>query len=1111
MTLSRDSRSKIAVSVLTLGALGLSLLISTSAWAQVAGATLSGAVTDPSGAIIPQGQISIKNVATGISTTAVANADGLYTAPNLLPGTYEITASAPGFATEVREGITLTVGAQQVLNLTLKVGQVTEKVQVTGAAPVVELASSTISAVVGSRTVVELPLNGRDWTQLAALEPSVNVVVTQQPVSAVINRGTRGYGTQMSISGTRPQLNNYRLDGISIVDYAGGAPGSVLGVALGVDAVAEFSVLTSNYSAEYGRTSGGVINAITKSGTNQIHGDAYWFLRDEALDAADFFDNFAGLQKASFHRNQFGGSVGGPIQKDKWFFFGDYEGFRQGLGTTTVDTVFSADARNGIIHNADGTTCTIGVVTAGCSLKNSAGTIGVDPLVVPYLPLYPLPNAGLIAPGNTGFFDTALNSIASDNFETFRIDRKIGGKDSVSGTWFFDSAKITLPDPLDDVLTGNVSARTMVRLEETHTFTPSLVNTLRAGFNRVLVFNQANLSVINPVVNSLRGPLNPYPGLGAAIITSVPGITDFVGGGIGSFTGDIIPWNSWQLYDDAFLAKGVHSLKFGFAFERMELNTIQPSRPTGSFNYGTLTDFLTNNPLQFTGQDPRTVSPRGIRQTLLGGYLQDDWRFRPNLTLNLGLRYEMVTVPTEVQNKLTTLPTFTSPIYRLGSPLFQNPSLRDFEPRVGFAWDPFHNGKTAVHGAFGIFDALPLNYEFQNAEATSAPFSIQQTTLNLAPGTFPQLAATAAANVPLTQLQVNSIEQHPHRNYVMIWNVNVQQQLNQSTSVTVGYVGNHGVHMVNRADDVNIVIPKATPQGYLWPINGTVMNPNVGDIRGFWWGGTSLYDALEAQVLKRMGHGFQAEGSYTWSKNIDSGSASLIGDPFENSISSPLWWGCNSCRRGLTDFSIGQTLSINYIWDIPTATRWGSIGSHLFGGWELGGIVSAETGVPITPILAGDPLGLGSHDPFDYPDRLTGPGCANPVNPGNPNQYIKLNCFAVPMATPDIAAQCAPFSTVTGSCSNLMGNGGRNTVIGPGLVNWDSSLIKNTYIRRISESFNVQFRAELFNMLNRANFETPFHNSKLFDQTGAPIGGAGAVDSTSTPAREIQFALKLIW
>jgi hypothetical protein len=252
MTLSKDCRKKIANTVLALGALGLSLLISTSAWAQVAGATLSGAVTDPSGAIIPQAQISIKNVATGISTTAVANADGLYTAPNLLPGTYEITVSAPGFTTEVRTGIVLTVGAQQVLNFTLKVGQVTEKVQVTGAAPVVQLASSTVSAVVGSRTVVELPLNGRDWTQLAALEPSVNVVVVQQPVSAVINRGTRGYGTQMTIAGTRPQLNNYRLDGISIVDYAGGAPGGVLGVALGMDAVAEFSVLTSNYSADMG-------------------------------------------------------------------------------------------------------------------------------------------------------------------------------------------------------------------------------------------------------------------------------------------------------------------------------------------------------------------------------------------------------------------------------------------------------------------------------------------------------------------------------------------------------------------------------------------------------------------------------------------------------------------------------------------------------------------------------------------------------------------------------------------------------------------------------------------------------------------------------------------
>jgi hypothetical protein len=253
-----------------------------------------------------------------------------------------------------------------------------------------------------------------------------------------------------------------------------------------------------------------------------------------------------------------------------------------------------------------------------------------------------------------------------------------------------------------------------------------------------------------------------------------------------------------------------------------------------------------------------------------------------------------------------------------------------------------------------------------------------------------------------------------------------------------------------------------------------------------------MYDALEVQVMNRMSHGFQVQGSYTWGKNIDTGSASVIGDPFSNSIPS-LYWFCKSCRRGLSDYNVAQTLVINYLWNVPSPKRWGAIGSHVLGGWELGGILTAETGVPITPVIGGDPLGLNSTDPWAFPNRLTGPGCGSDVNPGNPNSYIKLNCFAPPNPL------------------TLMGNAGRNTVVGPGLVNFDISLFKNNYIKRVSENFNAQLRAEFFNILNRANFATPFNNNALFDQTGSPVGGAGAVDQTSTTAREIQFALKLIW
>lgn len=1054
-----------------LAPLALSILLAYPTYGQVVGATLYGTVTDASGQAVPQAQISITNVATGINAAISTNGDGFYTAPNLLRGDYEVTVSAPGFATVVRTGITLTVGAEQILNFTLKVGEVTQRVEVTATPPTVQLVSSSIGAVVSSQTIVELPLNGRDWTQLAALQTGVNVVPTQRPINASGVRGNRGFGNQVTVSGTRPQLNNYRLDGVSIVDYSGGAPGSALSVSLGVDAVAEFSVLTANYSAEYGRTSGGVINAVTRSGSNQIHGSAFWFLRDEGFDARNFFDTSV----VPFHRNQFGGSAGGPIKKDKAFFFFDYEGIRQVLGATSIDHVPSADARNGILHNADGTTT----------------TVTVDPLVKPFFGFYPMPNAGLIGPGNTGLFITEGNSDSTENFETARIDWEISAKDSFSGSWFYDKGSAEAPDALNQVIIGNATSRLMTSLEEKHVFSPSAVNSLRAGYSRVAALIQVNLQAINPLVTDAS--LGSFPGLPAPSL-SVPGLTDFVGGGVGGFTGDVYAWNSYQAYDDAFLTKGVHSLKFGFAFERMQHNLIIPSRPTGSFNFGSLSDFLTNQPNSFQGQVPSTATPRGIRQSLFGGYLQDDWRWRPNLTLNLGLRYEAVSVPTDVHNQLSNLPTFYSPTPHLGSPYFNNPTLHNFEPRVGFAWDPFRNGKTAVRGAFGIFDALPLNYEFFLAEALSTPFHQILSATNLIPGSFPTGAADVSNIIP-SNLQAASIESNPHRNYVMIWNLNVQQQLTADTTMTLGYVGNHGVHMLDREDDVNSVLPTATPQGLLWPSprgSGTKLNPNVGDIRGLYWGGDSEYDALELGVLKRMSHGFQVQGSYTWGKAIDTGSASVIGDPFTNSISS-LFWFCKKCRRGLSDFSIAHTLVANYLWDAPTPKDWGAISSHLLGGWEVGGVFTAETGVPITPLIGGDPLGLNSNDPYAFPNRLSGPGCGSVVNPGNINNYIKLNCFAPPNPL------------------TLLGNAGRNSVIGPGLMTWDFSLFKNNYIRRSSETFNLQFRAEFFNILNRPNFATPFHNNTLFDQNGNPVGGAGSIDQTSTTSRQIQFGLKLIW
>src|SRR6201982_1682584 len=372
--------------------------------AQVAGGTITGTVTDSSSRVITNVQIAIENVATSVKREVTTNEEGFYSAPNLLPGTYIVTFSASGFKTEVRRGIALTVGASVVLDLSLRVGSLTEKVIVESEVPAVQLSSSDISAVVNATTVRELPLNGRSWTDLAQLQPGVNAIHTQPDFSAGTDRGNRGFGQQLTISGARPQQNNYRLDGVSLNDYANGAPGSVLGGNLGVDAIQEFSVLTSNYSAEYGKTSGGVVNAVTRSGTNGFHGSAYEFLRHSPLDAKNYFEDPT-APKAPFKRNQFGGAVGGPIIQNRTFFFADFEAIRQSKGIAVVDTVPSNAARAGLLCSnpagADPSNpCTTNQLQPGANTDAN----GVDLKAKAYLPLYPVPNGAILGNGDTALF-----------------------------------------------------------------------------------------------------------------------------------------------------------------------------------------------------------------------------------------------------------------------------------------------------------------------------------------------------------------------------------------------------------------------------------------------------------------------------------------------------------------------------------------------------------------------------------------------------------------------------------------------------------------------------------------------------------------------------------
>jgi hypothetical protein len=1121
--------------------------------AQVAGGALSGTISDPDGRVIPGAKIAIQNVATGITTTVVTNTDGFYTAPNLLPGEYQVTISAKDFTTATRSGIALTVGAHQTFDLVLKVGSASKiTVEVSTEPPAVQVTSSDISAVVNASTVRELPLNGRSWTDLAALQPGVDTIHTQPDFSSGPDRGNRGFGQQLTISGARPQQNNYRLDGVSLNDYANGAPGSVLGGNLGVDAIQEFSVLTSNYSAEYGKTSGGVINAVTRSGTNAFHGSVYEFLRNSALDAKNFFEQDPTLPKASFKRNQFGGAIGGPIIKSRTFFFADYEGIHQKKGIPNVLTVPSPE------------------------LQNGTDPTPVDPAITKLFKLFPIPKSC----GNQRCpFLFIANQVVREDFLTSRVDHKFSDKDSVFGTYLYDKTPYTSPDPFGNVGLYSLTSRQILAVEETHSFTQTFINAARFGFNHQNTNNNKSVSDLSPGKIASDVSLGAFQSSQGFQDRAAPsligtGLTPF-SGGIGGSPTYFYGWNSFQGYDDAFFARGKHSIKFGGAYERMQMEADALTDVNGIWIFGGFDKFLANTPTHFNGGVASTLKPRNFRQTVFGAYVQDDWRWKPNLTLNLGLRYEMATVMTETNGRLVNLRNITDalPVCGTADPkcasvgsLFNNPTLKNFEPRFGFSWDPLRTGRMAVRGGVGLFDVLPLPYQFILLETQSVPFFDYLSLSANADGSPLQVGALPAMDAGGARLRTTFIDSHPKRNYVMQWNLNVQYSLTPNLTAMVAYVGSRGVHQPYRVDEANLVIPTKLPSGgYIWPkvdVFGNVYTPgqctatdpngpadpascappplvnsNYSSIRGMFYRGRSYYNALETQLAKRMNHGFQAQGTFTWGRSVDTSSATLAGDAFGNSISSLNYFD-PKLTRGLSDFNVGRTLVLNANWEVPGARSWTGPAKWVTDGWELGVIFTASDGVPFTPTwgTGSDPAGTLSQDDFAFPDVVrAAPGCNNRLtNPGNPTNYINTNCFAIPTA-PDMnfwTNNCSPAPPSRGTtigdpsappvpalaCFNLRGNAGRNSLMGPGVTSLDFSIFKNNRVKRISENFNVQFRVEMFNILNHPNFGVPSTtgdaNTDIFDGTGlsqSPANGgiAGQLVRTTVSERQIQLALKL--
>ena len=1080
--------------------------------AQVSTGSILGNVTDPSGAVVNGATITITNVGTNGAITTVSNGSGLYTVPNLPAGRYRVDITSPNFRSESVQDVILDVGEDRTVNFKLKVGNASAKVVVTATMETVDLDNAIVMPVVNEKTVVGLPLNGRDWASLATLQPGVAAVRTQSVLSISNQRANRGVGNQITASGARPQMNNYRLDGVSINDYSNGGPSGVVGTNLGVDAIQEFSVITGLATADYGKTAGGIVNAVTRTGTNQFHGDLYEFLRNSWFDARNSFDSPTGI--APLRRNQFGASAGGPVVHDHTFVFGDYEGMRWFNSVNTSSILPSPDARAGLI--CAGTGCT------------SHTQIPVPASLVPYIAFYPLPNSpvepspvGTTAGGasDTGNFLFADPFTTVENYFVVRADHIISHSDQLTGTYFFDRGNYTAPDGFNEKVTGNILNRAMASLSESHIITTNVLNTAHAGYSRVFSDAPTTLNAILPAAANTS--LGFVPGLTVGLI-NIGGLSNFTGG-LGAVGEYKFHYNSYQLYDDLFWNHGKHSMKTGFAFERLQNNQLGTGNPNGQFTFGSWTTFLQNNASGYNGPiPPLSTTPRDLRQSVIAGYVTDDYHILRNLTLNLGVRYEFVSVPTETAGRLSNLPLLTSATPQLGSQgfaYFQNPTEKNFEPRIGFAWSPFNNEKTAVHGGYGIYDALPLDYLFEGLSILTAPYYETGSISSGLAGAFP---AGASPLLTPTSLRYAYTPQHQEPGYMQEWGLNLQQELPGNAIFQVGYAGSHGVHLAYREDDVNTVLPLPgeLPGGiYEFPsLSNNIsaattnprLNPNVGQISAMIPEGYSEYDALQTGVTKRLAHRIQFQASYTWAKSIDDGSSSTFGDTFANSVSSlPLF--ARDRRRAVSDFNVGQNVVVNYLFLLPDVPKAFGPAGWVLDGWQYSGIFTAGGGMPITPQVSGDPMGLRSSDTFGFPNFNYGAGC-NPVNKQNKIHYINLACYSYP--------------TESATYNPFLGSAGRNSINGPGLQDYDMSLVKNNSIPRLGETFDIQFRTEVFNILNRSNYNNPLKaGTQLFSAAPAPTAAAptpvlvgsaltsseGAISSTATSSRQMQFALKIIF
>ncbi len=1021
----------------------LGCLLLQTVFAQATSATLSGICTDEEGNSIAQVSITVTNLETGKTRTALSDEEGRFYLPYLPAGHYRLAATKSGFRTEIRQNVKLSVGDAAVLNFQLRVGQIEEQIEVTAGFSPVETLNSAFSEIVDEHKIQHLPLNGRDITQLIQLQLGVNVARTD--LGDILSGGK---GARITVAGARPSSNIFMLDGTIINNLGNRVATGATGQLTGIETIQEFRALTSAFSAAYSRVSGGAFNIITKSGSNALHGSVFEFLRNDNFDARNFFD----IEKPEYRRNQFGFSLGGPVSKNRTFFFGSYEGLRESTGLTTIKTVPDTDARNGLV---------------------AGNRVTINPLVKPYLDLWPQPTFDPVRGDGSAIFVGQFNRAAEEDFFTLRFDHSISESDSVMARYTVsDSSFLFLSEESFPQFPNQARNRPQyLTLSETKIFSPNLTNELRFGFARS-----------NPTEDI--APEDPLPEL--SFIAGQPIGTISISG-FDIFGSDRnlprrITQNSFQLSDNFNFNRNRHTFAAGLQVERLQYNIISSSRSRGEFTFSNLSNFLRGIARTFEGllPDANDVA-RSYRQTLLGWFLQEEVRAHRRLTLHFGLRHEFVTVPTENHGRLNNLHDPLDPAITIGKPFIT--SKKNFAPRLGFAWDVTGDGKTSLRGGGGIFYDLFLAHHWWNSIVRLAPFAITARATG-ADARFPN--GLVGLN-PLGRDAVIAVDFDHGQPLAYQFNLSLQREILPQTLLTAAYVGSRGVKL-SREADWNIGNPG----------NPVRANPNFTRIRFRTWDANSFYHSFQLSINKRFAHGFQAQGSYTLSKSVDDASSGLGRSEFNNGqqrTSDPF---DHRRDRGLSSFDVRQNLVLNFTADLPfgSGRTAGNSLSRFFdrviGGWQLNGIVTLSSGTPFTPIIINDLDADGTDDNEQRPNLK--PGQSNNPVLGNVEQWFDPTAFE---------------SLAPGTRGNL----GRNTIIGPGLATFDLAFLKSFKPAGLSEKLNLQFRAEFFNLLNRANFSVPARsNLEIFSEAGAdaePLPNVGRITSTSTSSRQIQFALRL--